>query len=207
MRQERQGPQDVSESRIGRTMLTAEQRRERSEAIERLLIAGVSPNRIKTLAQTQYGMSEGATRGVVERVRRRWAAEEQDTRATYKATAMRRLYGHIAEARAAKHWPAVAQLERLLAEMQGTKEPMEVALNINAALGESAARVVAQLPPEKLAALIAEQRELRRLAAAATKPVVDTTGTETRGQAPANGGQHGQSDEGDGGSGGTPGAR
>ena len=77
-----------------------------------------------------------------------------------------------------------------------------------AALGESAARVVAQLPPEKLAALIAEQRELRRLAAAATRPVVETTGTETRGQAPANGGRDGQQgDEGDDGGGRTPGAR
>jgi hypothetical protein len=187
--------ENPGERRIGQSNVSAAERQERSEAVERLLIAGVSPLRIKALVYERFGMSDGAVHGVVERVRERWRREEADSRATYKATAMRRLYGHIAEARASKHWPAVAQLERLLAEMQGTREPVEVAMNITATLGESAARVVAQLTPEKMAALIAEQRQLRALAAG--RQVIETTGVEVqRGQAPAKGERDGEQDDG-----------
>ena len=176
MSQRRQRADSPDEHR-GESTHSVAQQRERSTAIEQLLISGVSRSRIEGLMRERYEMSSGAVRGVIERVRRRWAEEERESRLHYKEMAMRRLYGHIAEARKAANWPAVAQLERLLAEMQGTREPMVVEVNASALLTESAAHVLSQMTPERRGALIAQQRELRALAAsaAATRPVVETT--------------------------------
>lgn len=146
---------------------------ERSMAIEQLLIAGVSRSRISTLMAQRYGLTDGQVRGHMERIKARWISEEKENRAMYKETAMRRLYGHIAEAKKAGNWASVAQLERLLAEMQGTREPVEVAVNVGSTVVEAAAHVLSGLTPEKIAALVSEQRRL--LALAEGKPVIETT--------------------------------
>ncbi len=107
----------------------------------------------------------------VARIREKWAEEERAARPHYKAQAMRRIYGHIAEAKRDKNWSAIAQFEKILSDMQGTKEPVEINVNIDATVTEAALHVVSTLTPERRRALIEEQRRLRALAA---KPI-DTT--------------------------------
>lgn len=153
-------------------------RRERMTAIEQLMIAGVSMSRIEDMMRDKFSMARGKVRVYVDAVRARWAEEDAANRPAMKAQAIRRCLGHIAEARRDKNWAAVAQLEKHLSDLQGTKEPVEVNLNIDATITEAALHVVANLTPERRAALIAQQRELRAMAA---RPVIDTTGVEVKG--------------------------
>lgn len=169
-------PATAAERRV--TYVSPEQRRERESEIERLMIAGVSQSRTENAMRDRHGMSRHAVQSAMRRVRQRWVEEERENRPSYKNTAMRRLLGSIAEARGAKNFAAVAQLERLLAEMQGTREPIEMNVNVETTLPEAALQVAAQLTPERFDALVAEQRKLRALAAA--KIPIETTGTEKR---------------------------
>lgn len=148
-------------------VVTVEERRARTEVIERLLIAGVSMTRIEDTCKERFSMSAGKVRQYIEQVRARWAEEERQQRPHNKAAAIRRVLGHIAKAASDKNWAAVAQLEKHLADLQGTKEALEVHLNIDATVTEAALHVVANLTPERRAALIGEQRRLRELAARA----------------------------------------
>jgi len=156
-------------------IVTIAERRERLDTIERMLIAGISMSRIEDVAKEKLGMSFGRTRSYIDRIRAMWAEEERAGRPHNKAAAIRRCLGHVAEARRDKNWSAVAQFEKHLSDLQGTKEPVEVNLNIDATVTEAALHVVASLTPERRAALIAQQRQLLALA---SKVAIDTTGVE-----------------------------
>lgn len=146
--------------------MSVEERRKRLDFIEKLLVAGVNTGRIESACREAFNppMPKTSVAKYIEQVRARWAEEERTNRVHYKAQAMRRLYGHVAEARKAANWAAVAQLERLLADIQGTKEPVEVQLNVDATVTEAVLHVVATLSPERRRAMIEEQRRLRELA-------------------------------------------
>lgn len=148
-----------------KAIVSVAERRTRLDFIEKLLIAGIAIARIESACRDQFSMPKSAVSKCVEQVHARWADEERSNRLHYKTQAMRRLYGHVAEARKDKNWAAVAQLERLLADIQGTKEPLEVQLNVDATISEAVLHVVANLSPERRVALIEEQRRLRALAA------------------------------------------
>lgn len=169
---QRQYAAAVPEERRG-TFVTLPERRQRLDVVERLLIAGVSMSRIEDTCKEQFSMTSGKTRQYVDQVRARWAEEERAQRPHNKATAIRRALGHIAGARSSKNWAAVAQLEKHLSALQGTYEAVEINLNIDSAVTEAALHVVANLTPERRAALIAQQRALRALAA---KNTVETVG-------------------------------
>jgi hypothetical protein len=139
--------------------------RKRTEFIENLLVAGISPSRIARAAREQLGMKSSSVNTYIDRIRERWAEEERGSRPYYKQQAIRRIYGHISQARAEKNWSAIAQLEKLLADIQGTKEPITVQIDVDATVKEAALHVIANLTPERRQALIAEQRRLRELAA------------------------------------------
>ena len=160
--------QPDSDDERGRVYVSPEERRERENVVEQLLIAGVNKNQIAQELRRRFNTTPSATGTLIARVRKRWADEERENRPSYKAAAIRRITGHIAQARQSKNWAAVAQLERLMSEIQGTREPIEVQMNVDVSLPEAAMRVVATLPPEKFQAMIAEQRRLRALAPVAT---------------------------------------
>ena len=161
--QRQYAPAKPDERRVN--VLTLEERRARMDFIEKLLVAGVGVGRVETACRDQFSMGKTAVNSYVMRIRTRWAEEERGNRPHYKAQAMRRLYGHVMEARKDKNWAAVAQLERLISDIQGTKEPVEIQLNVDATVSEAVIHVVANLSPERRKALIEEQRRIRELAA------------------------------------------
>lgn len=140
---------------------------QREQFVEQLLIAGVSAGRVERVAAEKFGVARATIRGSIEKVRVRWAEEERGNRPHLKAQAQRRLIAHIAEARKENQWSAIAQLERLLSEMQGTREPVEINLNVDATVTEAAMHVVANLSQEKVAELVERQKRLHLLAARA----------------------------------------
>lgn len=137
--------------------------RKRTEFIENALVAGISASRITRAARDQFGMPAPSVKNYIARIRERWAEEERDSRPFYKQQSIRRIYGHISAARAEKNWSAIAQLEKLLADIQGTKEPIAVQIDVDATMKEAALHVIANLTPERRRALITEQRRLREL--------------------------------------------
>lgn len=147
--------------------VSREQKRERLEAIEQLMIRGIGMTSIEKTCRTQFGMSKALVTKYAAEIRDRWADEERASRPSNKATAQRRIYRHIEKARSAENWAAVAALERLLSDIQGTKEATEVHVNVDARVTEATLNVVANLTPEERARIVAEQRRLRELAAAA----------------------------------------
>ena len=154
------------EERRGR-LVPIDERRRRTEFIEGLLVAGLSMPQVERAARDSFAMNRLQVATYVGRIRERWAEEEKTQRPHNKAQQMRRVYGHIAEARRDKNWAAVAQFEKLLSDILGTKEPVEINVNVDAVVTEAALQVIAGLTPERRRALIDEQRRLRELAAKA----------------------------------------
>lgn len=161
--------------RVDRAVVTLEQRRERLEVIEQLMIRGISAGKIEKACAEKFGMKKPAVDRYMAALREQWAEEERLSRPTNKATAQRRIYQHIQKAREAENWAAVSSLERLLSDIQGTKEALEVNVNVDASVREATLHVVANLTAEQRANIIAEQRKLRELAAmvdpSAVKPI------------------------------------
>jgi len=160
------------------TIVTLEERRKRTEAIESLLVNGVGLARLERIGRETFGMNKAAVALYVKRIRERWAEESRAERPHNKAQQVRRIYGHIAEARRDKNWSAVAQFEKLLAQVLGTMEPVEINVNIDATVTEAALHVVANLTPERRTAMIEEQRALRALAAKQVITVQPENGTQ-----------------------------
>ncbi len=151
--------------RVAIAHVTVEQRRERMDLIEQLMVRGVGVSKIEKACAERFGMKRGVVMKYMERLREQWAEEERVSRPTNKATAQRRLYQHIQKARDADNWAAVASLERLLSDIQGTKEAVEVNVNLEAMTREATLHVIANITPEMRERILSEQRKLRELAA------------------------------------------
>jgi hypothetical protein len=160
-------PKPVS-SRADR-IVTVEVKRERLDVVEQLMLRGVSQNKIEHVCKEKFNIGRLVARKYMAEIRDRWADEERVSRPSYKAQAMRRLYNHIQKARDTDNWAAVAQLERLLSDIQGTKEPVEVNMNVDARVTEAALHVVATLTPERREEIIERQKRLRLLSTKASE--------------------------------------
>jgi len=154
--------------------VTVAMKRERLDSIEQLMIRGVSQSKIEKACAERFKMSRGAVSKYIDTLRSQWSEEERSSRLTNKTTAQRRLYQHIQKAKDSENWAAVAALERLLSDIQGTKEALEINLNVDATVTEATLHVVANLSPEQRTSIIAEQRKLRELASKTTeRKVID----------------------------------
>lgn len=109
-------------------------------------------------------MTTNAINALVPHVFKEWADEDTARRPHQKRAAVKRMHSHIAAARAAKNWNAVASLERLLAQMQGTLEPIEINVNLDATIRESVINVVAMASPERIRDLATHALRMRRAA-------------------------------------------
>ena len=65
-------------------------------------------------------------------IKDQWAHDDAEQAPRLKAMAVRRLLGSIQSARADKAWTAVASLERTLADIQGTREPVRIEVDVTA---------------------------------------------------------------------------
>lgn len=153
------------------------ERSQRMIAIEQMLVAAAPLSMIEAACKEKFGMGRQAVATYIERVKGRWAQEAEQDRPQLKKLAVKRLHQHIRNAAAKGQFSAVAQLERLLSDIQGTKEAVEVNLNVNATIAEAVITVATSMTDEEQAALIAEQRRLLQLAADSPgKVVIDAPG-------------------------------
>jgi len=144
--------------------------------VERLLLATHSTQAIIRTMRERHGLGRNRTCTLIQRVRARWTEEDKEARPAQRAAAIRRIKSYIALAngerspeadgggwRTPPDFGALALLERLLADLQGTRAPVEVAAGIR--LGRAAAAVIAAMTAEEVAECLEEAREERAKAA------------------------------------------
>lgn len=170
------GAQAPEERRI--PYVTPDMRRARLIAVEQMLVAGVPQAVLEATCKEKFGMTRSAVDRYCGLVRERWAKESEQDRAQLKKMAVRRIQQHIRNATAKGQFSAVAQLERLLSDIQGTKEALEVNVNVTSTITEAVISVVSAMTPEEQHALIEEQRRLQLAAEAGGRQIIETEGVE-----------------------------
>lgn len=115
------------------------EQRQRREAMTAMLAQGVSRDAITITFGTKFGMTERGVRALIEEVRAMWDDEDADAARYYKSGQLRRMHRHIQEAAKDRKWTAVANLEKVFADVAGTntkeeEQPIDVDSRLNDAL-------------------------------------------------------------------------
>lgn len=131
---------------------------------------GVAFDEIAHAMATQHNMTQGAVERLHNEVIKGWANEEAANKPHAKRMQLKRLQAHIAGARKGQQWGAVAALERLMAQILGTMEPIQIDVTMAATIRESVLNVVATTTPERLLQLATQALVLRR---ASGRQVID----------------------------------
>ena len=122
--------------------------------------------------------SQQAVRSAIAKCKDGWAAQDAEQQPRLKGAATRRILDHVGKAKAQNRWAAVATLEHLLADIQGTRAPIRVEVDVTEAQRAALAGALANMPTERVLALAAARRELERFQGAkqlppAAGPVID----------------------------------
>lgn len=105
---------------------TAENLFRLDSVLEQMMLHNHSVTAINRLAQKEFGAGPAVVAKRREIIRQRWVEEYDEQRPHLRRMAEKRLNQHIEQARKAGKWDAVVNMERLLAQMQGTLEPERV---------------------------------------------------------------------------------
>jgi hypothetical protein len=163
-------------ARRNHPQLSRDDRRKRLQLVESLLVQGASQSTIDRQLRAQFGTGRKYSAFLCDKVRSAWAEEERARRPYYKAAQIRRVLQEIASAKATKvdpangsvvhrpNWGAVAQLENLLADLTGAREPLEMRLDVDVRTSEALLHVIGTMTPDRIRALAMRQRQLRALA-------------------------------------------
>lgn len=136
----------------------AKQRR----VIEEMLAHNIHTSDIcEVMCDDPWNMTRATVKNSILRIRQKWREVDQERRADHKLMAQKRLLADIAAARKSKAWNAVASLERLLADIQGTKEPIRIDVDVNETVRESIEVSLANMTPEMVRAFAQRHRERR----------------------------------------------
>lgn len=172
-----------------RRVWTQAETREHVAFLEQLYVRGTSLRQMELAARQRFGLRPGRVTSLLDRIRETWRKEDEANRASNRAAAVRRVTRYIRDAEGRKNqdgswiekpnYAALARFEELLSDLQGTREPVKVDLNVR--VQETVLNVIAGLSPEELGELVAEYEDTERLAEAARRGlVIDTTGEAVR---------------------------
>lgn len=132
------------------------------QMVEALMINGVSDERQLVAVRDRFPtVTKAKLIRLHSKLRAGWMEQDKQARPHNKYTAQRRIYGHIAKAQKDGAHGSVASLERLLSDIQGTRDPVEVNLNVDATVSESIMHVVANLSTSEMDAMVREQARLK----------------------------------------------
>lgn len=105
-------------------------------------------------------MTKAAVHRLVREVESQFHELDKEQLPLVRQKQIARIRDDIRLARKDKSWNAVAALERLLAQVQGTLEPPTLNINVNAEIRDSVSGVLAQMTPEAIEQLAYEQLAL-----------------------------------------------
>ena len=144
--------------------------REQLRAVEGLLIQGATHGQIvRAMKKFAVPCGEKRATNLIERIKTQWAQEDDAVRAVKKAAAERRLIQHIENAKGDvaddgtyknANFQAIGRFEQLLADLQGTREPVKVQLDLQVSV--AVAQLVATYTPEQVTRAITEMAQLER---------------------------------------------
>lgn len=104
----------------------------------------------------QFGMTRGASRRLLDKITHELVDADRESLPLVKAKQVSRLHAHIVDARRDKSWNAVAALERLLSQVQGTLEPMQLRVNVDVQVRDAVAGFLSSLSRPQLDSLLTE---------------------------------------------------
>lgn len=133
--------------------------RKRRQAMAVAMTAGAGRDAIFAVFTDPTGDFKMSEQQVVElqrEVRLQWADEDRENQGTVRAATTRRLLRSIEKAGNAGRWAAVAALEKVLADVQGTSVP-EPPVDVDQRLRAAVWAVLEDIPPEELDGLIARR--------------------------------------------------
>jgi hypothetical protein len=146
-------------------------------ACDALVIASVPISEAVPVIRDKFNLTDQQANSEIDRSLERLLSESERLRPFNRATAERRILGHIRNASKRNQYTAVANLEARLAEIQGTAAPTEHRVQIDARLTQASLNILGAMNQEEVEELI--QEELKRMPIAAVEfPNVPTTGTE-----------------------------
>lgn len=146
--------------------------------VEDLIVQGASASQIVRLTVSKYFVTATRAKKLIERVKELHATEDAEARAEWKSAQIRRLQTmrRLASGERTadgKGWivkpdhKAVVAYERLLAQICGTLEPVQIDVDVRHT--EAIRAVIVNMTPEQSADLLAEAEEQERLANAARR--------------------------------------
>jgi len=159
------GPRDAQ-------ILSATEMRRRRETVASLMISGHSRDRIVAMMGRDqvpdgkggyapwFSMSEKEVDRTMAIVRAEWDEEESEQKKYAKATAVRRLLREIEEARERKNYSAIANLEKVLMQVQGTSEPLQIASPGDGRITDALLRLIGEHDPVRVRILIEQERRI-----------------------------------------------
>lgn len=159
-----------------RRKIQPQERLDRRKLMAQLLANHVDREEIVAIMVRQFQMPRQTTEALIRATYREWAEEEVERRPFYRSAAIKRIQAHIVQASKAKAWNAVAALERTLAEIQGTREPVEHHVQIDANIREAVVGLLTQMPEADIERLAGKYRAHQVGAPAPAQLVLDTVG-------------------------------
>lgn len=106
--------------------VSQDEARERRVMMSSALAQGLGQDQIIGLFAAKYSMTETGVKALMREVRKQWKEEDAELAEHSRAAARRRIQTHISRAAAAGKWSAVASLESVLSEVEGTVAPEPV---------------------------------------------------------------------------------
>lgn len=137
-------------------------------AMESMMLATLSDRRMETAMRERYGVGRSRTHRLKARIHEQWTREGSEAAPHNRAAAIRRVKGYIMRAQGERNaddtawkvkpdWPAVRAFESLLADFEGTRAPIEIAVEHR--ISHTIQAVIANLSPEQTQARLEAARE------------------------------------------------
>ena len=133
--------------------------RERRALMTAALANGIARDAIIFQFTNKYSMSERAVGDLMAEVRAMWDDEDAESARYARGAARRRIGGHLREASKDRKWTAVANLEKVLAEIEGTNvTDEEKPVDVDARLSEAILAVLGATDTKDVRIMIERQR-------------------------------------------------
>jgi len=112
------------------------------------------------LMQSKFVMQRPDVVRLFPIIAREWQDDEADQRPRYKQAALVRLRKIAAIASEGKELPVLVQVERLRSDIEGTRAPIQVKVDVTSEIRNALTLTIAQLESSVIARLIKEGREI-----------------------------------------------
>lgn len=151
---------------ISRGNVSESESRKRREAMGRLLMSGMSNDAIFELMSKKtnedgspgFNMTEYAVKNLIKEVHAEWKEEDSERKPHSKAASERRILREIMQAKQDKAWTAVSSMEKVLSQIQGTSEPIEINSTTDSRINDALLHLLGEEDPRRIRELIENER-------------------------------------------------